>query len=146
MAMPRINEPGQRGFLLWLKANQPRLYGALTKQLRTGLSGLGLAVPSDIATSAPASPASSSWVDSIKDVVMTAAQTYLTKQQVDAQKKVLDIQLQRAQQGLPPLNLDLAQYGLTPTANVGLAPDTMRLVMWGGLALAAVYLLPKLLK
>lgn len=143
-----IYDTGGRGFLQWLKASQPTLYRGISQRLanQPALAGLGLNIPAtDIATQTPSTSATPGWVDSIKNLALTFAQTYLTKQQVDAQKKVLDIQLERARQGLAPLDLDLSQYGLTPTANVGLAPDTRTLLMWGGIALAAVYLLPKLL-
>lgn len=137
---------GGRGFLQWVKANQPRVYRGIANPIKAqpGLKGLGLAVPAtDLAVQTPATPATKSWVDSIKDLAMAAAQTYLTREQLQAQRKVLDIQLQRAQAGQAPLDIDLAQYGLTPTATVGLAPQTRNLLLWGGLALAAAFILPR---
>jgi hypothetical protein len=78
---------------------------------------------------------------------MGVSQAYLTNEQMKAQKKVLDMQLARAQAGLPPLDIDMRQYGLTgPSVGVGIESNTLKYLGWGAAALAAVYLLPKFLK
>ena len=48
------------------------------------------------------------------------------------------LNLQRAKVGLPPLDM--------PTATVGLAPDTKKMVYFGIAAIAAVILIPKLVR
>ena len=74
------------------------------------------------------------------------SQAYLTYEQMRAQKKVMDAQLARAQAGLPPLDLNMEQYGLTgPQVSVGLSPTTRTLLIAGAAGLGLVYLLPKLL-
>lgn len=135
---------GMKGFLAWLQKTQPRIHERLSEQLRsTELSGLGVTAPDQTSTA----PAATSTVDKIKDMILALSQGYLTFEQMNAQKKVLDLQLSRAQQGLPPLNLDMQQYGLTgPSINVGMSADTKKVLMYGGIGLAAVLLLPKFLR
>lgn len=134
--------PGQRGFLQWMQLRQPKLYSMVSKELRgAGLAGLGLSP-----ITATTAPVSSGWAQTLKDLATGLAQAYLTKEQLNAQQKVLDVQLQRAQQGLPPLDIDMAAYGMTPTANVGIAGDTLKWLGIGAAVLAGVYLVPKLVK
>jgi len=63
---------------------------------------------------------------------LTALQTYQLNQ----------INVQRAKQGLPPINT--AAYGTG--INVGLSADTQKLVMYGGIALLGVLLINSLTK
>jgi hypothetical protein len=151
-----ITITGQKGFLLWMKANQPKLYNEFRVRMRENsnpLQGLGQSVydamgisaSPDPAATATSAPASQSWIDSIKNLFTGAAQIYLTKNQLDAQNKILDTQLSRARAGLPPLDIDVSRYGLQPTVGVNLGASTQNLLMWGVVALAAVFLLPKLL-
>lgn len=137
-----IKEVGQRGFLLWLKSRQPRVYQSVranwnqTKQL----SGFG-AITSDPATTAPASAASPTWANTITQLVTTASQVYLTAEQMKAQRDLMRTQLLRAQQGLAPLDIDPSVYGLQPTARVGFTSDTQKLLIYGGLGVAALWML-----
>lgn len=54
-------------------------------------------------------------------------------------QKLLDLNLQRAAQGLPPIT----SAAIAPTLNLGMSPETQQLVMYGGIALLAVLLLSK---
>lgn len=132
----KITTPGQRGFLVWLNAKLPHVYRAIEKRNpglfgKPQLSGFGLVEP----TAAPSTdPPKSSWIDSISQL----AQVYLT---TAAQKKMWDLQMKQAQAGLPPLDLESYQPGVS----VGVSKGTQNLLMWGALGLGAVYLLPKLL-
>lgn len=140
---------GLKGFFLWLQSHNPRLYAVAMPGIRSpSLSGLGLtADAAQIPVAAQETGAvKPSITDRIREILAVAAQTYLTAQQVKAQQKVLDMQLQRAQSGLPPLDIDMAAYGAVPSAQVGLSADTRSLLMWGAAALAAVYLVPKFFK
>lgn len=56
----------------------------------------------------------------------------------DQQRKLLDLQIERARQGLPPL--DVSRY-TGAAVQVGIAPQTQNLLMLGGVALLAVLLL-----
>jgi len=140
---------GMRGFFAWLRVKSPPIYRAVSPKIRNPqLAGLGFSeadaqVPVAQANTGPTAP---SIADRIKDIVFGVSQAYLTAEQLKAQKKILDLQLQRAQQGLPPLDINMQSYGFGPQATVGLSSDTKTLLMWGGAALAAVYLVPKLLR
>jgi hypothetical protein len=142
--------PGMKGFLSWLAMTQPRTHEKLLAKVTSpSLSGLGFTAAISAVTPAvleSTAPASASTADKVKDIILTLSQGYLTVQQMNAQKKVLDLQLARAKEGLPPLNLDMQQYGLTgPQVTVGMSPDTKKLLMIGGIGLGAVLLLPQLL-
>lgn len=82
--------------------------------------------------------ASPSWLDSISSAIQAAGTAYLTKTQVDAQQQIFNVNLQRAQQGLPPIPTNPTAYGLpAPTVNFGLSSSTLTPVLWavGGLGL-----------
>ncbi len=141
------NPRGMRGFFAWLGTVQPRVAQAAFIKLRRPvmLGSLGLTTPEEITTTEK--PVAPSILDRVKDIVLGASQAYLTYEQMQAQKKVMNLQLERARSGLPPLDITMEQYGLTgPQVSVGLSPATKTLLIYGGGALAAVYLLPKLLK
>lgn len=154
-----ITEKGGKGFLMWVRANQPRLYAEFLRHYNTqSVSGLGMGATddpltpsfvysmSDPAQTAAPAPPTPSWVDSVTNLFKAAGQAFLTKTQVDAQGKLLDTQLARARAGLPPLNIDPSSYGLQPTVGVGLTSSTQSLLMYGGLAALGVWLLTSLSK
>lgn len=70
---------------------------------------------------------------------LRVAQSYVL---ADSQRRLLDVQLQRAQQGLPPL--DAGQYGLG--VSLGLSPDVQKLLMIGGGALLLLFVLSRVRK
>lgn len=138
---------GMKGFTAWLAQAQPAVHARFIKHVtRPALHGLGITSP-DIVAVESTQPVAKSTADKVKDIVMALSQGYLTVQQMNAQKKVLDLQLERARQGLPPLNLDMQQYGLTgPQVSFGVTSDTKTMLGIGAAILGAVYLLPKLLR
>lgn len=82
--------------------------------------------------------ASPSWLDSISSAIQAAGTAYLTKTQIDSQQQIFNVNLQRAQQGLPPIPTNPTAYGLpAPTVNFGLAAGTMQPILWvvGGVGL-----------
>ena len=94
----------KKAFIMWLKANDPFLYEATlkTNELKNLKNGMGLTVD---------------WggmFNSAIDTIKTAAPEYLKFQQ---QKKIMKMQMKRAEQGLPPANV--ADY--TPAEK--LAPE-----------------------
>lgn len=137
--------PGMRGFFAWMRTSNPKLFGATMTVIRSpgSLKGLGADPVSLTAAVNSPTPAAPSVFDKISAALTTAAQTYLTTQQVKAQQSILKTQLQRAQQGLPPLDIDMAQYGAVPTAQFGLTSDTRNLLIFGGLGIAAIFLLKR---
>ncbi len=137
--------PGARGFFLWLEKNLPRTYAGVKRELtaaRTGttLKGFGAMEINPVA-SATTQPMTSSLTKTIAELAQIAGQVYLTKEQMQAQNKVLNLQLQRQQAGLPPLDINLSQYGLPqPTVGISLDSSTKKLLMYGGGALALALL------
>lgn len=143
----KITATGTRGFLQWLQVNQPAIYRkarpAIAKQAGSALAGLGLTDPTATASE---TPAPKSWTDSLKDIVLAASQAYLSTQQIKTQQKVVDLQLQRAQAGMAPLDIDLQRIGLQPPqVQVGVAGDTMKWVLLGVVGLGGLYVLGKVL-
>lgn len=151
---PRTLNPystGMRGFWAWARVKNPRLYatGLPAMRQRTAMAGLGITGTAAVAaTSADnVGPTPPSIIDKVKEILLGVSSAYLTSEQMKAQKKVLDMQLARAQAGLPPLDIDMQQYGLTgPSVGVGIESNTLRYLGWGAAALAAVYLIPKILR
>jgi hypothetical protein len=74
--------------------------------------------------------AGESWVDTLARAIPLIAATV-------QQQQLLSVQVDRARQGLPPLNV--TQYAAG--AQVGLSPDTKTFLMWGGIGLGAVLLM-----
>ncbi len=66
----------------------------------------------------------------------TAAKVASTLVMANYQREMLNAQLDRAKAGLPPLNA--SQYGLG--VNVGLSPDTQKLLLYGALAIGGIAL------
>ncbi len=78
---------------------------------------------------------SESWIDAAARLIPILVVS-------DQQRKLLEIQTDRARQGLPPLQA--ADYA--PGVRVGLTDDTTKLVLAGIAALAAVLIIPQLIK
>lgn len=134
---------GQKGFFEWVQKRMPRLYADIRREFGDAnqLHGLGLTTP-DPVTMATTAPMTQTLSQTITDIANVAAQAYLTKQQIDAQNKILKINLQRAQQGLTPLDLNPATYGLPqPSFGVGLTEDTKKMLMWGALGVGGLWVL-----
>lgn len=141
------NPRGMRGFFAWLDATQPAVARAARARIAAPamLGDLGITSPVEVTTTQNATAPSTA--DKIKDIVLAASQAYLTVEQMKAQRKVMDMQLQRAQAGLAPLDINMESYGLTgPSVSVGISPATKNLLIYGGLGLAGVYLFGKFLK
>lgn len=149
-APPRAYPPGIKGVFAWMSARNPQLHSRVLAVMKSPqMAGLGITSDSAEVTVAAATPApaSPSVLDKLQQMLTSAGQLYLTNEQLKQQKKILDMQLQRAQAGLPPLDIDVTKYGLPgPQIGVGLNPQTQTLLIWGAVGLAAVYLLPKFLR
>ena len=139
---------GYPGFFRWLRATQPGIYESAIRQMKAqNLSGLGFALPGTASGESSVQSAQPSFLDKLNSVLATASQAYLSVEQLKAQKKLLNTQLQRASQGLAPLDIDPAAYGITgPQVAVGMSAQTKTFLIYGGIALGAVYLLPKLIR
>lgn len=67
------------------------------------------------------------WYDALARLLPVLASTY-------QQKQLLSVQVERARNGLPPL--DASAYA--PGVNVGLSPDLQRMLIVGGIATLAL--------
>lgn len=72
-----------------------------------------------------------SWFDTLKKVIPALTMTA-------QQYQLMNLNIERAKQGLPPI--DIASYSGVGV-NVGIAPDTQKLLLWGGAALLLVLFL-----
>lgn len=91
---------------------------------------------------ASTSGASPSWLSSIGSAVSAATQAYLGVQQSKDAQTLFNVNLQRAQQGLAPLNANPSAYGIvSPQVNVGLSSSTQTLLIAGGIGLGVILLL-----
>lgn len=73
---------------------------------------------------------SESWIDALERILPAVVSTW-------QQKEIMQVQVERAKQGLPPLDASQLAAGV----NVGLSPEVQRMVWIGGgaLLLALVY-------
>ena len=159
-----IQDTGVRGYLKWLQQDQPDIYKLIAPHLAQRapeafsdfeqsraqgvLMGLGDGVTTyfgdssddtsgsttDVASAANSGAGSPSVTSVIANLVSAAGQIFLAKSQVDTLNQVNQIQLQRAQMGLAPLNTSSLSLGV-PQVNVGLSQGTLT---GGGIALAVV--------
>lgn len=78
---------------------------------------------------------SESWMDAVLRMLPALTATW-------QQKQLLEVQIERAKQGLPPLSANQIATGV----NVGIAPDTQKLLMWGMAGLVLVIALPQVMR
>lgn len=109
-------------FLSWLQVKQPSVYGLMKVMrkdlLTTGpLSGLGDSTDPASATD---------WVASVTGFLTQVAPAVI---QLKSQQSLINANLERAKQGLPPLDAS----SVTPGVNLGLSPATQSLLMWAGI-------------
>lgn len=76
-----------------------------------------------------------SWIDTLSRILPSILASV-------QQKQLLDVQIERARAGLPPL--DVSQY--TPGVSVGLSQSTKDLIMYGGIAALGVWAFSSFLK
>lgn len=100
-------------FAEWLKRTHPQIY-AMAVNKNAGLSGLGDTAPTSTTTPA----GTTSFLDDVLGIVKQSVPVLLGTYQ---QKQLIDINVERAKQGLPPID----QTGIAPQVNVQLQPDQM---------------------
>jgi hypothetical protein len=90
----------------------------------------GTATPSDSGTATPGTPSTTPWYAAPIAAITGVYQA----------KQLMDINAQRAVQGLPPVDAS----ALAPTVNVGLPPAQMQqIMMLGGAALLIFFLMSR---
>lgn len=62
----------------------------------------------------------------------------------DSQRRLLNVQINRASQGLPPL--DMSNYSVGATVNVQASADMQRTILFAVLGLGALLVLPRLIR
>lgn len=111
-------------FRSWLKTFAPDVFEAVASKT-TALSGIA---------EVTADGDSSIW-GRIGDAISSMAL-------YDQQRKLFELQLERAKAGLPPIPVD--QYGVP--VSVGIDPATRNLIMYVGIGIGALFLLSQLSK
>lgn len=159
-ARPSNLPGGKKGFILWAKKAMPDLHRAIQSHAPQALSGLGddtdfatpfMSIPismtsdygstgasgppsvSAATTTAATAPADSGWISTIKNIANAVIPIY-------QQKKVVDLQLDRAKAGLPPLDVkNLSAIGDSAAYKVGVDSSTQNtLLIVAGIAVAGL--------
>lgn len=167
-ALAKPGATGMRGFLLWveaafpptvarpiLKAAQkyaggPPVAGGLGRLGDWTDTSSGAADPTNPPISATTATASSdaatpAWAADVSTAIQTGLQVYQLASQQQAANQLFQVNLQRAQMGLPPVATDPTRYGLpAPTVNVGMTTSTENTVLVIGALLVGAFLLHSL--
>jgi len=135
--------PGKAGFTQWLQDTMPDFYYQVQRRKPELLAddfysdymeGLGMFDDDDdLGASDTAAPADS-WSSKLLDFAKVAGLAW-------RENKIMNMQLKRAKQGLPPMDTS----ALAPAVQVGLGAPTRNMMMIGAAALAAAFILPKVL-
>lgn len=163
--MNNIQDTGIRGYLKWLKQDQPGIYQLAApriakhvpqafsnheqSQAMGALMGfaddptlvdIGVDIPSvstDVADAADSGPSSPDIVSSISSIIDSISSAYQNKQAADVYRQYSQAQLQRAQMGIEPLKIQSGQYGIPTIA----AQAATSFKSGTGLALGALLLI-----
>jgi hypothetical protein len=146
----RPDDTGARGFLKWLQVSMPAIYRGILPDLKRlnaeaksaspeGLGAFGESQTTDVP--AGSANASTSWTNTVKDLIGAWGQLKLTSAQLDTVRKITDENLARSRQGLAPLPYDASQLGLAPTVNFGLSGSTATLVKYGAIGVGLLFIL-----
>lgn len=137
----RVKPVAAKKFLEWVKATHPRLYAAAEKKAGVTNGGGGLAA---VETKTKDSGGA---LDRLLTTITSIAPQYLSYR---AQQDVLDVQLDRMRQGLPPLSATQYAPGVQVSVDPSMyAPQFEALKPWllyGGLALAGVFVVSQFSK
>jgi hypothetical protein len=133
--------PGREGFLTWLYNSFPAAYSALEARapqvLSTGPIGFGDADPTVPGGAQAAASTTPAWIQTVQNIALPLMQIY-------QQKKVIDLQLKRAQAGKRPL--DIADYMGDASIRTGLDSSTQKTLLIAVGIIGAFIVLPKLLR
>jgi hypothetical protein len=91
----------------------------------------------DFSIVSPELQAPSFWETYGKDIITGVKETGMALLTLQQQKELNEANLQRAQRGLTPLS----PQQFAPQVNVGMSADTKKLLIYGGIAAAALYFL-----
>lgn len=132
--------PGVPGFVRWLRVAHPRLHGELAARLRDrGLAGMGLVLPTGVSASAPAVVNAAATQPGVaQQILSTFTELVKVGLPMYQQDKLFKLQLQRAQQNLPPL--DTSALADASALRVGVDTQTRNTGLIIGGAVAAAIL------
>lgn len=119
--------------------------GDIFSDIGTGISNTFDMTANAVAGAAPAATSSNWWdnlLSAIPSTVTTIGNALPALGQAYFQTQAMKLNLDRAKQGLPPINT--ASYA--PGLNVGLTPQTSNLLMYGAIGLAAVFVIMQFTK
>lgn len=132
-------------FAAWLKGVNPNAYNAVARAnpslfdgqraVRSGsLSGMGFVIADDSELVGAGVPQSTSPITQWGNQLLDLAKGYMA---YDMQRDLLQVNLARAEKGLPPIS----SSSLAPTLNMGISPDVQRLgfIAVGGLVLVGLF-------
>lgn len=130
----------------------PPITTDLTASTPIDTSALASSIPSlapindSVTAAAPTAPTSSGWASDLSSIVSAASGLFQTADQLATAQKVTQTQLQRAQAGLPPLNLNSYGLSTSPGLNLGLSSSTQNTMLIAIGILAAVVLGSKMMR
>lgn len=122
-------------FMDWLKTDQPEIYADLVRKLETGEVGATTAQTTATATQ----PLWQRIVSGLSTLTATVAGA-------QAQKRILDLNIQRASQGLPPVDaasmapVVRTEVAITPEMAADLRAGASKALIYGGIAAAGLLL------
>jgi hypothetical protein len=138
--------PGWPGFVGWLATVHPKLYDTV----RVTQPGIVASIESNRSNGSVLSgdeagvPGAATSASALQTLAQTVVQAGATILPLIQQQKVLKLQLERAKQGLPPLDVG-AYIDPNQGVNVGLTPATQKTLLWLGGGVVGAYLLTRLL-
>lgn len=107
-------------------------YGTFATENRGFIPAIDTIAPGIIEQARAVAVEGEDWVSAVSRAMTTVAMA-------DYQRRLLNVQLERARQGLPPLAA--SEYGVG--VSVGIDPVTRNMLLIGGVALVAVLLLAR---
>ena len=107
-------------------------YGTFATENRGFIPAIDTIAPGIIEQARAVAVEGEDWVSAVSRAMSTVAMA-------DYQRRLLNVQLERARQGLPPLAA--SEYGVG--VSVGIDPATRNMLLIGGVALVAVLLLAR---
>ena len=110
----------------------PAHYGSFETEDRGYVPAIDTIAPGIVEQARAVAIEGEDWISAVSRAMTTVAMA-------DYQRRLLNVQLERARQGLPPLAA--SEYGVG--VSVGIDPATRNMLLIGGVALVAVLLLAR---
>lgn len=128
----------KKAFFAWLAQRHPELLRAAIRQAKRegAIEPFGFGVgQTETEAEKPAGETEKAWYERLLDTVTeTAGKILPVYYQSKAQRELIELNLERAKQGLPPI--ESTQVAPTIRTQVGIDPAVMNMLVFGGLGLA----------